>query len=252
MLWARDIDGASRLVPLLVSSDMPVESRNLVALRQACAENKVEEAQRIVSYFEENHADDTSMTYISRMIMGREAEAAQVLMELDAEGDIGSLADYLSYAYFDARQFPNLMNMLETQGIEPRAPKKTPTGAECDATWQSTCPVPEGPVELWGERLAVNDGAQHAGTLGYELVASFPILATAELPSPQADIEAIFTKPDVLQQTGPAKGISSPEWWRLPDDAVPANASLRHHWDRVGSSLAITAFPIIESYGSEY
>jgi hypothetical protein len=47
-------------------------------------------------------------------------------MELDAEGDIGSLADYLSYAFFDARPFPNLMKMLETQGIEPRAPKKIP------------------------------------------------------------------------------------------------------------------------------
>ncbi|MCI0518356.1 MAG: hypothetical protein L0Y45_11045 [Woeseiaceae bacterium] len=126
LLWARDIDGASLLVPLLVSSDLPIESRNLVALRQACAENKIDEAQRIVSYFEEHHADDTSMMYISRMIMGREADAAQVLMPLDVEGDIGTLVDYLSYAYFDARQFPNLMKMLHAQGIEPRAPRKIP------------------------------------------------------------------------------------------------------------------------------
>ena len=126
LLWASDIDGAAQLVPLLVSSDMPNESRNLVALRQACAENKIEEAQRIASYFDENHSDDASMMYISLMIMGREAEAAQVLMELDAAGDIGSLADYLSYAYFDARQFPNLMKRLEAQGIEPRKPKKIP------------------------------------------------------------------------------------------------------------------------------
>lgn len=35
-----------------------------------------------------------------RMIMGQEAEAAEVLTELDARGDIDSLADYLSYAHF--------------------------------------------------------------------------------------------------------------------------------------------------------
>jgi CheY-like chemotaxis protein len=126
LLWARDIDGASQLVPLLLSSDLPIESRNLVALRQSCAENKIEEAQRIVSYLEEHHADDVSIMYISRMIMGREAEAEQVLMELDTEGEIGLLADYLSYAYFDARKFPNLMKMLEAQSIEPRTPKKIP------------------------------------------------------------------------------------------------------------------------------
>lgn len=65
------------------------------------------------------------MSLISEL-MRRNVIRAQVLMELDAEGDIGSLADYLSYAFFDARQFPNLMNMLEAQGIEPRAPKKIP------------------------------------------------------------------------------------------------------------------------------
>lgn len=126
LLWARDIDGASQLVPLLMSSDMPIESRNLVALRQACAENNIEEAQRLATYFEEQQADDASMTYLSRMILGREAEANQVLMKLDAAGDFGSLADYLSYAFFDAQQYPNLMKMLTSQGIEPRTPKKIP------------------------------------------------------------------------------------------------------------------------------
>ncbi len=126
LLWARDIDGASKLVPLLASSDLPDESRNLVALRQACAENKLADARRIFSYMQENYADDISMVYLTNMIIGEESEANAALMGLDADGQVGVLADYLSYAYFDARQFPNLMKMLKSQGIEPRTPKKIP------------------------------------------------------------------------------------------------------------------------------
>jgi len=48
------------------------------------------------------------------------------LIELDEREDLASLRDYLAYAYFDARPFPNLMAMLESQGVEPREPREIP------------------------------------------------------------------------------------------------------------------------------
>ncbi len=126
LLWTGDIDGASQLLPMLASSDLPDESRHLVALRQACAENKLSEAKRIKDYLQKNYPQDRSIAWISHRIMGEDDAALQTLMELDDSEDLGSLSDYLSYAYFDARSFPNLMTLLESQGIEPRAPKEIP------------------------------------------------------------------------------------------------------------------------------
>jgi len=126
LLWAGDIDGASQLLPMLASSDLPEESRRLVALRQACAENKRSEAKRIYDYLQKNFADDRSIVWISQRIMGEDDAALQTLMELDDSGDLGSLSDYLTYAHFDPRPFPNLMTFLESQGIEPRVPKEIP------------------------------------------------------------------------------------------------------------------------------
>lgn len=126
LLWAGDIDGASQILPLLASSDLPDESRKMVALRQACAENKLSDAKRIYEYLQKNYARDQSIMWISHTIMGQDDAASQTLMALDDSGDLGSLTDYLSYAYFDARPFPNLVTLLESRGIEPRTPKEMP------------------------------------------------------------------------------------------------------------------------------
>jgi hypothetical protein len=126
LLWAGDIDGASALLPLLASSDLPDDSRSLVALRQNCAENKVENATRVFEYLQETHGDDTSIMWISNLIMGRNEAAQQIMMPFDESGDLETLTDFLNYAYFDARAYPNLMAMLKSQGIEPREPKEIP------------------------------------------------------------------------------------------------------------------------------
>lgn len=126
LLWAGDIDNASQLMPILASSDLPEESRNLVALRQACAENDIAKAKRIFEYIQTTYAGDVSQTWISDKIMGQDEAAERLLAELDKQADLGSLADFLSYAHFDARPYPNLMAMLQSQGIEPRVPKEIP------------------------------------------------------------------------------------------------------------------------------
>ena len=126
LLWVGDIDGASQLVPILRSSDLPEESRLLVALRQACAEGRHPDAAHIYDTIQVNHADDTSIIWISHRIMSQDEKAFETLIGLDEVEDLGSMRDYLAYAYFDARPFPNLMTMLESQGVEPREPREIP------------------------------------------------------------------------------------------------------------------------------
>ncbi|MDH4056218.1 MAG: hypothetical protein OEV58_12675 [Gammaproteobacteria bacterium] len=126
LLWSGDIDGASQLLPILASGDLPEESRKLVALRQACAEKNMPEAKRIFETIQKASAGDISQIWISNKIMGHDEAAEAVLAELDNREDLGSLADFLSYAEFDARLYPNLMTLLQSQGIEPRVPKEVP------------------------------------------------------------------------------------------------------------------------------
>lgn len=126
LLWAGDLDGATRLLPMLLSSSLPDESRKLVELRQACAEKDTTAAERHYRFLQENFGSNTSISWIAHNIMGRSQAARDVLMPLDASDQLDDLTNYLSYAYFDARAYPNLMALLESQGIEPRQPKDIP------------------------------------------------------------------------------------------------------------------------------
>jgi TolB-like protein len=126
LLWAGDIDGASGLSRLIQSSDLPESSRLMVRLRQACAENRLADAIQLHDQVKMNYADETSLIWISNRIMGNDQNAFEVLKALDDHEDLSAMGDYLSYAYFDARPFPNLMALLKAQGIEPRQPLEIP------------------------------------------------------------------------------------------------------------------------------
>jgi TolB-like protein len=126
LLWAGDIDAAAPLARELGLSDLPDTSRSLVALRQACAEGRQVEAEGIYQRVTEQYADDASIIWIVHKIMGAHDQAVATLKPLDDRGQIDELVDYVSYAYFDPRPFPNLMNLLTSLGIEPREPLAIP------------------------------------------------------------------------------------------------------------------------------
>ncbi|MDH4048518.1 MAG: hypothetical protein OEW68_08700 [Gammaproteobacteria bacterium] len=126
LLWAGDIDGASQLSRLIQASDLPEVSRSTVSLRQACAENRIADATRIFEQLKTDYPDQTSIMWIIHRIMSRDQEAFEILKEFDKRDDLKPLGDFLSYAYFDARPFPNLMALLKAQGIEPREPLEIP------------------------------------------------------------------------------------------------------------------------------
>jgi len=126
LLWAGDIDGASRMAQRVAESDLGESSLQLIALRQACAENRISAARRIYERLQTQDSDSISTVWISHMIMDEREKAFDAMRALDQQADLRPVADFLSYAYFDARQFPNLMSLLDSQGIEPREPKEIP------------------------------------------------------------------------------------------------------------------------------
>ena len=40
--------------------------------------------------------------------------------------ELESLFDFVSYHYFDASKYPNLVELLRSQGVEPREPLEMP------------------------------------------------------------------------------------------------------------------------------
>ncbi len=126
LLYVGDIDGAAALLPAIAASDLPKNTRTLSRLRQACAEGKLDEARRIFEKFDAENSDDISMAWISRSIMGLDDEAHEVLLPLDQNRDFDKLFDFVSYHYFDASKYPNLVELIKSQGIEPREPLEMP------------------------------------------------------------------------------------------------------------------------------
>ncbi len=96
----------------------PGDSRYLVALRQACAENRIADAERLFSKVAEEIADDPSIAWLSQLILGHNGQAVDVLREYNARDDMTTMTSFLTYGTFDARPYPNLMALLESEGIE--------------------------------------------------------------------------------------------------------------------------------------
>jgi TolB-like protein len=128
LLYAGDIDGAAALIPAIEASDLPETTRRIIHLRQACAEGDIARARQVFEDFNAKFTGDAdfSMRWISHEIMGLTEEAMEMLRPLDESGDLERLYDFVSYHYFDPRPFPNLMELIRAQGVEPREPQEMP------------------------------------------------------------------------------------------------------------------------------
>ena len=126
LLWSGDLEGARSLLNELQSSDLPQTTKILVALRQACAEQDTKLAKNLSARILTEFSDRKGPVWITHNIMGETNKAIEVLMPLDNQEGLNSITDFLAYAYFDARPFPNLMARLKGQGITPRQPREIP------------------------------------------------------------------------------------------------------------------------------
>jgi len=116
LLWSGDLDGASQALPLIEASDFPEDVRILSSLRQACAEKRIVDAERLyrrgISLVD---PDDAVTPWIMNKIMGYDELAFAAVQEIDAANDIARLAPFISYRTFDPRPHPNLMTRLGDQ-----------------------------------------------------------------------------------------------------------------------------------------
>ncbi len=120
LLTMGDIDGASRIVPAILNSDMPASSRFLVRLRQACAEQRRSDADEIVAAYRASgdvDVESRSIVWLTYKILGDDAAAEAYMRELDDAGEVRELFDYVGYGAFDPKRFPNLMAAIADQGV---------------------------------------------------------------------------------------------------------------------------------------
>jgi len=116
LLWAGHTEEAAALIDALRGSELPVENIKLVLMRQACAEGDQAAAQQ---RFEEALATfqaNESVGWIGLQILGKPDEAHLLLV--DAGLDKFALTSFLSYPFFDHTRFPELVKILEQQGID--------------------------------------------------------------------------------------------------------------------------------------
>ena len=120
LLYAMDIDGASRLLPRIQNSTMPVESLLYAEMRQYCAENKVDDARAVYERVRTLENRDPVEDWLPLKILGEDEEAERLLAAFDAAGDIDAMRAYLTYSSFDANPFPGLLETYAGQGLEDR------------------------------------------------------------------------------------------------------------------------------------
>jgi TolB-like protein/Flp pilus assembly protein TadD len=126
LLWLGKVDEASRLVAQIETSQLDDDNKLLVAMRQACAENRRADAMRLLETAEQQFADRRSIMWLSHMIAGQKDKAYEYVRPYDDNKDMRSMWAFYGYGTFDATPFPNLMVMLAEQGIEPHPALEKP------------------------------------------------------------------------------------------------------------------------------
>jgi tetratricopeptide (TPR) repeat protein len=98
----------------------------IVQVRQACAEGRVADADRL---FEEIDPDSNTR-WLFLKTLGRDDEARELLMPLDAPDTVFILSEYITYLSFEARDYPLLWKTLTAQGID--RPPARPMAYRCE------------------------------------------------------------------------------------------------------------------------
>ncbi len=120
LLYTRDIDGAGKILPDILSSNLPRDIRYLAELRQTCAEQRNADAARLHGRALIQYPDDLSFKWLSYKILGDDAAADELFVEYDESGDFDTIASYLGYPHFDVSLYPEFARAMAGRGIEER------------------------------------------------------------------------------------------------------------------------------------
>lgn len=130
LLWAGDYDEAGRLVSRLVASELDEANRQLVRLRQACADRRLDDAAALASDIDNRFPDDISARWLAWQVFGDSETADALLDDADEQGNFFSLLSFMDYPYFDVTRYPNLYGSLSARGYAGRDLIPLPFGCE--------------------------------------------------------------------------------------------------------------------------
>ncbi|MGI9235360.1 MAG: hypothetical protein ACR2RD_17140 [Woeseiaceae bacterium] len=126
LLAAGEVARAADLIEPYVQSSGDQESILMMRMRQACAEGRVADADRL--FLSVEASSNTRWLYLKTL--GFDDEARELLRPLDTPENLFALSGYLSYLSFEARDYPLLWKTLSAQGIE--RPPARPMAYRCE------------------------------------------------------------------------------------------------------------------------
>ena len=128
-LNAGKVAEARAILERISASGMNPWSRHLAALRQACAEGRVDDARALRVRIE--GSGQLSPRWHAAQTMGDSAGAEALLRPYDRPEGLATLVQFMVYPSFDPRPYPSLMALLAREGIT--RPPATPLPYACKA-----------------------------------------------------------------------------------------------------------------------
>ncbi|MEK7265943.1 MAG: winged helix-turn-helix domain-containing protein [Pseudomonadota bacterium] len=123
-LWSGAIDEARKSLDYVRSSTMEEENKLLAEMRQACAEGKTSDAAALGAKIEK--IGEIATRWQANQLLGDYAAATKLLTPFDTAEGLPTLIQFMFQPTFDAREFPELMKRLETEGVRPVRPVAMP------------------------------------------------------------------------------------------------------------------------------
>jgi TolB-like protein len=141
LLTAGAVKEAAALVPRLEASDLPENERLMVRIRQACAEGRTADAEKMFR----DAAFGVQFAVISTewqelLLLDRTDDAGRLLDRFDTPDKVYALATFMIYPMFDARRYPYLYSLLKAQGIQPLPPQPEPYACRRPAAAKGAAP----------------------------------------------------------------------------------------------------------------
>ena len=126
LLAAGENERAAVLVERYLDLSNDTDGIALMKLRQACAEGRVSDADKLVEAVD----TDSNSRWLYLKTLGRDDEAYALLAPLDTPDSLHLLASYLTYLAFEPRNYPLMWKTLTDQGIN--RPPARPLAYRCD------------------------------------------------------------------------------------------------------------------------
>jgi hypothetical protein len=124
LLWGSRVDEARAVLERIRAITAEADGREPIApARQACAEGRRAEVE--VAYAAIPEADLAQRWHLL-MLLGRHAEASELLRPLERAGNTFALASFLVYPNFDPAPFPSLLALLEREQVQRPPPLPLP------------------------------------------------------------------------------------------------------------------------------